>query len=220
MAAVYPHPQPVGTDHCAQRHQWCAGRECGDHGPLGVLVKRAVLYKGTGGGQPPTVRPEPVEGQHVASLTICPSISSGRTGSGLERVARMDACPSTGLSDAASKGSARTVFGLDGSARGAGIKTICGGLIAVLGAILALPAQAHEGDTFRPFVSYGTYFDSNLFRLADNESPGTPRSERYSVLRAGLNVDWKPGRQEIVASAASTRVRYDRNTNYASAGIA
>lgn len=87
-----------------------------------------------------------------------------------------------------------------------------------LGVSLALPAQAHEGDTFRPFVSYGTFFDSNLFRLADNESPGTPRSERYSVLSAGLNVDWKPGRQEIVASATKTRVRYNRNTIYDSDG--
>lgn|GEM_PF-1238182 len=87
-----------------------------------------------------------------------------------------------------------------------------------LGVSIALPAHAHEGDTFRPFVSYGTFFDSNLFRLADNESPGTPRSERYSVLSAGLNVDWKPGRQEIVASATKTRVRYNRNTIYDSDG--
>lgn len=91
-------------------------------------------------------------------------------------------------------------------------------MIAVLGAVLAMPAQAHEGDTFRPFVSYGSFFDSNLFRLADNESPSTPRSERYSVLSAGLNVDWKPGRQEIVASATKTRVRYNRNTIYDSDG--
>lgn len=84
--------------------------------------------------------------------------------------------------------------------------------------MLALPAQAKEGDTFRPFVSYGTFFDSNLFRLADNESPGFPRDERYSVLSAGLNVDWKPGRQEIVANATKTRVRYNRNTMYDSDG--
>lgn len=88
----------------------------------------------------------------------------------------------------------------------------------VLGVFLALPAYAQEGDTFRPFVSYGTFFDSNLFRLADNESPGTPRSERYSVLSAGLNVDWKPGRQEIVASVTKTRVRYNRNSIYDSDG--
>ncbi len=108
-------------------------------------------------------------------------------------------------------------FGLGGSAR-AGIKTFHAGLIAVLGAVLTMPAQAKEGDTFRPFVSYGTFFDSNLFRLADNELPGTPREDRYSVLSAGLNVDWKPGRQEIVASATKTRVRYNRNTLFDSDG--
>ena len=99
-----------------------------------------------------------------------------------------------------------------------GIRTIHAGLIAVLGAVLAMPAQAKEGDTFRPFVSYGTFLDSNLFRLADNESPGTPRDDRYSVLSAGLNVDWKPGRQEIVANATKTRVRYNRNSMFDSDG--
>ena len=91
-------------------------------------------------------------------------------------------------------------------------------MVVTLAALLAVPAQAHEGDTFSPFVSYGTFLDSNLFRLADNESPGTPRDDRYSVLSAGLNVDWKPGRQEIVANATKTRVRYNRNTPYDSDG--
>lgn len=150
------------------------------------------MYKGLAGGQrgkSTADRPEPVEGhEHVTSLTIYPSTGSGLTG-----------------------------FGLSGMGR-TGIKTIHAGLIAVLGAVLVLPAQAHEGDTFRPFVSYGTFFDNNLFRLADNESPGTPRDDRYSVLSAGLNVDWKPGRQEIVASATKTQVRYNRNTMFDSDG--
>lgn len=80
--------------------------------------------------------------------------------------------------------------------------------------MFASSVQAHEGDTFRPFVSYGLFSDSNLFRLADNERPGFPRSDRYSVLNAGLNVDWKPGRQQIVASATKTRVSYNRNSIY------
>jgi exopolysaccharide biosynthesis operon protein EpsL len=80
-------------------------------------------------------------------------------------------------------------------------------LLAGWGAV----ANAHEGDTFRPFVSYASYFDSNLFRLAENESPATPRDDRYNVLSAGLNVDWKPGRQQIVANATKTLVRYNRN---------
>ena len=84
----------------------------------------------------------------------------------------------------------------------------------VLGALLALPAMAKEGDTFRPFVSLGHFYDSNLFRLADDESPGLTRDDRYSLLSAGLNVDWKPARQQVIVNATKTWVRYDRNTVY------
>jgi exopolysaccharide biosynthesis operon protein EpsL len=87
-----------------------------------------------------------------------------------------------------------------------------------LAAMLALPAQAKEGDTFRPFASLGYFNDSNLFRLSDDESSGFPRDDRYSVLSAGLDVDWKRGRQQVVANATQTWVRYDRNTIYDSDG--
>jgi len=82
----------------------------------------------------------------------------------------------------------------------------------LLAATLATPAAAKEGDTFRPFVSAGYFYDNNLFRLADNESPGTQRDDRYGLLSAGINVDWKPGRQQIVANATKTLIRYDQNT--------
>jgi exopolysaccharide biosynthesis operon protein EpsL len=82
----------------------------------------------------------------------------------------------------------------------------------VLGALLALPAVAKEGDTFRPFVSAGYFYDSNLFRLADDEGLGAQRDDRYNVLSAGIDVDWKPGRQQIVANATKTWIRYDRYT--------
>lgn len=81
-------------------------------------------------------------------------------------------------------------------------------------ALLVLPAQAKEGDTFRPFVSAGYFYDSNLFRLADDQSPGFPRDDHYGIFSAGVDVDWKPGRQQIVANATKTLVRYDRNTVY------
>ena len=81
-----------------------------------------------------------------------------------------------------------------------------------LAALLAMPAMAKEGDTFRPFVSVGYFYDNNLFRLAENESPGIQRDDRYSLLSAGVNVDWKPGRQQLVASATKTLIRYDQNT--------
>lgn len=83
----------------------------------------------------------------------------------------------------------------------------------VLGALLARPALAWEGDTFRPFISLGQFYDSNLFRLSDGANPsGIQRDDHYRVLSGGVNVDWKPGRQQLVASATKTFVRYDQNT--------
>jgi len=93
-------------------------------------------------------------------------------------------------------------------------------LLAGLMMLLALPAMAKEGDTFRPFVSYARYYDSNLFRLAEGETavvvengailPVTLASaaDQYGVLNVGLDVDWKPGRQEVVARASKSLVRY------------
>lgn len=77
----------------------------------------------------------------------------------------------------------------------------------LLGGTLSLPAVAAEGDTLRPYVSYARYYDSNLFRLADNE-----QSDQYGILSAGVNVDWQPGRQRVLASASKNLVRYADNT--------
>jgi exopolysaccharide biosynthesis operon protein EpsL len=77
-----------------------------------------------------------------------------------------------------------------------------------------MPAHAKEGDTFRPFVSYTRYYDSNLYRLAESEKTLVPQlSDQYGVLSAGLNVDWQPGRQRVTASAARSQVRFSRNSN-------
>ena len=85
--------------------------------------------------------------------------------------------------------------------------------LAVLGA-LAMPALAKEGDIVRPFVSYTRHYDSNLFRLAESEYALVPqRSDQYGVLGAGLNVDWQPGRQHIIASASKNQVRFARNSH-------
>lgn len=88
------------------------------------------------------------------------------------------------------------------------------GLAVALSALMAQPAMAKEGDTFRPFVSYTRYYDSNLYRLADSEQNLVPElSDQYSVLSVGLNVDWQPGRQRITASAAKNLVRFSRYSN-------
>jgi len=55
-----------------------------------------------------------------------------------------------------------------------------------LAALQAMPAQAKEGDTFGAYASYAHYYDSNLFRLAEDENaviiengfPRIPRSAR------------------------------------------
>lgn len=83
-------------------------------------------------------------------------------------------------------------------------------LLAAVLILAGLPAHAKEGDTFRPFVSAAYYYDNNLFRLDENEAPGFKREDRYGVLGAGINVDWKPGRQQVLVNASKTVVRYDR----------
>lgn len=88
----------------------------------------------------------------------------------------------------------------------------CAAWLGCVAALAAGSAWAHEGDTFRPFLSAGYFSDSNLFRLDDNESPSTPRPDRYALYQGGLNVDWKPGRQQVLLSATKTLIRYDRNT--------
>lgn len=82
-----------------------------------------------------------------------------------------------------------------------------------LGALLAVSSHAKEGDTFRPYVSYARHYDSNLFRLAESEYALVPkRSDQYGVLSAGVNMDWQPGRQRIIANASKSQVRFARNS--------
>lgn len=95
-------------------------------------------------------------------------------------------------------------------------------LLASIMILLALPTMAKEGDTFRPFVSYARYYDSNLFRLAEDETAvvvedGTIErvtldnaSDQYGVLGVGLDVDWRPGRQQILASVSISQVNYEK----------
>ena len=84
-----------------------------------------------------------------------------------------------------------------------------GGFVTI--AVVASSAVAHEGDTFRPYVGYARYYDSNLYRLAESEYALVPqRSDQYGVLSAGVNVDWRPGRQQVLARAGKSFVRFDR----------
>lgn len=91
--------------------------------------------------------------------------------------------------------------------------------------LVAASGHSAENDTFRPFVSYTRYYDSNLFRLDRGESTlilddGGPEmvtrdeaSDHYGVLAAGLTADWRPGRQRVLASASRSWVRFDEYTS-------
>ncbi|MEQ1591893.1 MAG: XrtB/PEP-CTERM-associated polysaccharide biosynthesis outer membrane protein EpsL [Thiobacillaceae bacterium] len=83
----------------------------------------------------------------------------------------------------------------------------------VVGALQTMPVLAKEGDTFRLFASYGSTYDDNLFRLAENEGSGTPRDDFSGSLSAGLTMNWTIGRQNITANLTETQVRYQRNTS-------
>lgn len=73
----------------------------------------------------------------------------------------------------------------------------------------ALPAQAGEGDTFRPVLQYNYGHDDNLFRLADSTTPySAGRSDSYQSLGAGFDLDWKLGRQQILVSALANQTKY------------
>lgn len=80
-------------------------------------------------------------------------------------------------------------------------------------ALHALPVAAKEGDTVRPFVSYTRFYDSNLFRLDESEyGLVQQKSDQYGILSAGVNVDWQPGRQRIMAAASKSLIRFQNNT--------
>lgn len=79
---------------------------------------------------------------------------------------------------------------------------------------LAPQASADQNDTFNPYTSISYGYDSNLFRLAnDSEALGvlgtTDTAERYRVLAAGINVDWRISRQTIRARAELSRTNYE-----------
>jgi len=79
--------------------------------------------------------------------------------------------------------------------------------VCVLG---ASGAWAGEGDLVRPVVQYAYTYDDNLFRLADDAADyGSGKSESYQTLGAGVDVDWKYGRQEILVNALLSHTWFD-----------
>lgn len=93
-------------------------------------------------------------------------------------------------------------------------------LLFVLSLLLAMPMTLLAADTIKPFVSYGYFYDDNIFRLDRDETivisdngrlqNAPQRSDRYGVLSAGLNVDWRIGRQRVLANLARSQVKFDQ----------
>lgn len=87
-------------------------------------------------------------------------------------------------------------------------------LLLLLGMfMLTEVALGVEGDTFRPLASYLYGYDSNLFRLANDEQAmaelGTPiESETYQSLGIGFDLDWKQGRQRVVSRMQTYKTHF------------
>ena len=94
---------------------------------------------------------------------------------------------------------------------------------AAVAALCLLPAGAAlavEGDTLRPFVEASLGYDTNLFRFANDaealaSSLGDPiESITFQRYGAGLNVDWKQGRQRVVGRLGGNQTNFSRYGRY------
>jgi len=89
---------------------------------------------------------------------------------------------------------------------------------ALLFIVLMLPGlvRAVDGDTFRPVVTYGYSYDSNLFRLENDFAAllygidTAIHSDTFQRLGVGFDLDWKQGRQRVVAKVLGSKTRFDR----------
>jgi len=86
-------------------------------------------------------------------------------------------------------------------------------LLVVL-AMTSAVARADSEDTFIPYVR-GLYdYDSNLFRLQNDQAAMTQlgttnKAGSYHMLGAGLNVNWRLSRQAVKGHIEVNRTRYD-----------
>ncbi len=78
-------------------------------------------------------------------------------------------------------------------------------LFAILVVGEAACAFAGEGDTLRPFFNASMGYDSNLFRFASSIPSIT-----YQRYGAGVDMDWKQGRQQVKARLAADKTRYSK----------
>ena len=81
--------------------------------------------------------------------------------------------------------------------------------------MISTTANADPDDFFSPYVSGSYNYDSNFFRLQNDQAAiailGTSNTaESYSVLTAGANVNWHVSRQLIKARAELSRTRFNK----------
>ncbi len=74
----------------------------------------------------------------------------------------------------------------------------------------AVPAMAAPGDTFTPYGFASMTHDSNLLRLDNAIAGNAGTADTMRQAGAGMNVDWKAARQEILLGAAVNENRFDR----------
>lgn len=67
-----------------------------------------------------------------------------------------------------------------------------------------------SGDTFNPYVFASMTHDSNLLRLDNATASSTNTSDTIRQAGAGMNVDWKVARQQILLTAAVNDNRFNR----------
>lgn len=75
-------------------------------------------------------------------------------------------------------------------------------------------ASADVNDTFSPYLSAGYGYNSNLFLLQNDQAAITTlgtsnKAESFHILAAGLNMNWKPGRQVITGHVEANKVNFD-----------
>ncbi len=78
------------------------------------------------------------------------------------------------------------------------------------GVLTCAPANAIEGDTFTPYVTYGVYYDANLLRLPDSVA----ESDRWTRAAIGIRIDKEIGRQRLTADLSANKSNYDRFDQY------
>lgn len=81
--------------------------------------------------------------------------------------------------------------------------------------MIASTAKADPGDFFSPYVTGAYHYDSNFFRLQNDQAAlnrlgTTDMAASYNVLSAGANLNWQLSRQRIKAKAEVNRTRFDK----------